>query len=185
MQRQEFNELKALTKSSLSYAEGQKLLGIGLGKRVLELGTYTGLSTYLLAKASITVDTVDDFRYYDGDDFSSIEEVKKINKEILSRCDNVKLHEWDIDRWFLAGFCKADYYDMVFIDSGDKRSVHMRWCKCAGIKTIIVHDFKFENRIFEDGLLDWRGDIIYGVWSMQDAIERFTVDDTLITLHLK
>lgn len=185
MLTQEFEELRSLTKSSLSEEECGVLFDMAGNRKVLELGAYTGLSTYILSEDAIKITSVDDFRYYDDKDFSSIEEVKKINKEMRSRCDNVTLHEWDIDQWFSAGFCKEGYYDLAFIDSGGERSKHIWWCKCAGIKIIIVHDFKFENKVFEDGLLDWRGDIIYGIWLIRDAIRDFVVNDTLITLYLK
>jgi len=119
--------------------EGKKLAELATGKRVLEIGSYCGLSTVCLARAATHVTAVD---YFDG-------------RGTPEPQDTRELFEQAIDRHGVAGKVRCVYpgdplplneYDIVFIDGAhDAASVRSDIAKArnclASDGLIAFHDY--------------------------------------------
>lgn len=183
----QFESIKRVSETSLTYNEALYLQKVCEGKHVLELGCYTGASTYIIGSVAQKIYSVDAFKYVEnkpGDVIKTIEEVKERFYAITAELKNMFLLQMEIKDFFQFLSPSKDTFDVIFIDSGMDRNIEVL-LSTMFTRRILLHDYKFEAKIFPDGRIDNFATVIAGAFAIRNLVERYHLVDTLLSMELK
>lgn len=187
---EEFEKLFAITKTGMTLIEANMLIEETESLiSVLELGSYTGFSTYIMAKSGVIVTAVDNFsKISTGSIFNTFETDDEIYKTYLRLTEGLGVCTIvsDIDAFLDSAIERKAKYNAIFVDSGEDRESHI--LKAAKLtKKLLIHDFDFDKKkIFQnEDCIDYRASIISAVWKLRKGIKKISRAGTLLCINLK